>query len=155
MGGSSRFNYSTPLNQKEIKTSVNEILNRHKTILKILKMSTLSSFKSSNLSALILGAIPEILSKSFINSKNQKIIGWQSNQSNAKDMVFKRPFDALISINCTIGKLIVLENWKRLVAHSNFLLQSNYDKAFGFQIKNRESISSKHFRQSCFPKITL
>ena len=43
----------TPLNQEEIKTSVNEIINSHKSILKMLKMLKLSSFKSSNLSGLI------------------------------------------------------------------------------------------------------
>ena len=110
----------TPVNQEEIKTSVNKIINRHKSILKMLKMFTLSSFKSSNLSALILGAIPEIQIKPVINSKNQKVIGWQSNQSYTNDLVFRRPFEAVISINWSKGKLIVLENWKRLVTYFNF-----------------------------------
>ena len=102
----------TLLNQEEIKTSVNEIINRYKSILKMLKMPTLSSFKSNNLSAFILVKIPEIQSKLVNNSKNQKVIGWQLNQSYIKEMVFERPFEAVIDINCTIGKLIVLDNWK-------------------------------------------
>ena len=134
-----------PSNEENKQTIVNTIINRHRIILRMLKTPTLSLRQSKCMSSILLGPIPDILSKPVINNDNQKVIGWQANQSYPTDIINDTPFEAILSINWTQGRLFVLENWKRIITHSNFLLQSSYENVFGFKIENRENILSKYF----------
>ena len=88
------------------------------------------------------------ISKTVINNDHQKVVGWQANQSFAKDIIYKTPFEAILSINWIKGRLFVLKNLRKITTHSNFLLQTSYENVFGFKIENRENISSKYLNMT-------
>ena len=88
-----------PSNEENKQTIVNTIINRHRIILRMLKTPTLSLRQSKCMSSILLGPIPDILSKPVINNDNQKVIGWQANQSYPTDIINDTPFEAILSIN--------------------------------------------------------
>ena len=59
-----------PSNEEDKQTIVSNIINRHRTILKMLKTPTLLYHQSTNLCSILLGPIPDINSKPVINNYN-------------------------------------------------------------------------------------
>ena len=77
------------INKSDIKTIVNDIINRHRTILIILKMLILTSKQSKKLASELLGLIHNILSEPAIKNLNLNVVGCETYINYFKDLVWE------------------------------------------------------------------
>ena len=63
---------------------------------------------------------------------------WTFNKNDVQD----RSFEAIKQLSLTKGRLILSQNWKKIIRHLNFLKQTLFQDKFGIKIcKNRAELS--------------
>ena len=68
-----------------------------------------------------------------VNRKKQKLIGEQRNNLLSANSITNYPFESIIKLNSTRGRLHVLKNWDEIINHQNFKSQKEYSHVFGFK----------------------
>ena len=68
-----------------------------------------------------------------VNRKKQKLIGEQRNNLLSANSIINYPFESIIKLNSTRGRLHVLKNWEEIINHQNFKSQKEYSHVFGFK----------------------
>ena len=87
--------------------------------------------------------IVDEMNKPVINLNGQNVVGWQRDVRYSKDQIEEYPFEALLNLNSSLGRMVTLENWESLISHPNFVKQSSYENVFGFIIDNHSKQTSK------------
>ena len=81
--------------------------------------------------------------KNSINHNNDWVVGWQKvskfNEEDLKD----KPFCALKQLTSTRGRLIVWQNWERLIRHPNVIYQNLLKDSYGISISKNNANWSK------------
>ena len=77
--------------------------------------------------------VKEMISSSY-NYEVSKQIGRQKEIFLSRKTIILYPFESILKLNSTRGRLYVLFNWKKLVDHPNFKNQINYHHVFGFTL---------------------
>ena len=103
-------------------THVNKIDLRRQSALKIINSQTFSRKQDSKYWKIIISQITEELLKASINHHSERVVGWQRGWSLSEEEIYEKPFEAIIQLSSTRGRLKVLRNWDRIIRHPNFML---------------------------------
>ena len=121
---------------------LNKIDLRRQSTLKILNNQTFSRKQDSKYWKIIISQITEELLKASINHHSERVAGWQRGWSLSEEEIYEKPFEAIIQLSSTRGRLIVLRNWDRIIRHPNFMLQSCLKELYGLSIfKSRSELN--------------
>ena len=134
----------SPITDEEKDNIITSIINRAKTILYLISNPILSFKKWEEYLKSVLSFLVYEMNKPLVNLNNQNIVGWQKDVRFDQAKVEEYPFEALLNLNSTIGRIIAIQNWESLVSHPNFAKQKSYENVFGLIIDNDLKYKSKH-----------
>ena len=77
------------------------------------------------------------------NKMKESILGEQNNVFLKKETIYLYPFESIMKLNSTRGRLFVVQNWERIVQLPNFVNQSHYSNVFGFRCTSDNGFDSK------------
>ena len=123
-------------------TVINKINCRRQSAIKIINSQNFNKKRNSKYCSKIFDIFAEEMTKVSVNHINEKVAGWQKLWTCNKNDVQDRPFEAIKQLSSTRGRLILSQNWKRIIRHPNFLKQTLLQDQFGIKIcKNRTELS--------------
>ena len=77
-----------------------------------------------------------------INHLNERVAGWQRDLIHNDLRKQETPFLAIKNLSSTRGRLILVQNWEKIIIHPNFLYQKLLKDSYGISIsKNKLSLS--------------
>ena len=77
------------------------------------------------------------------NISKQHVAGEQSEIFLVKEVIMSSPFESLMKLNSTRGRLFVVMNWEKFTQLPNFKYQEYYSDLFGFKCKEGSLGNSK------------
>ena len=118
---------------KDKKSLLNLIKRRNNTIKSILTYSSFLDKSWEKLDQNGLEFIIREMENTEANRRKQKIIGEQRNYFLSASTIINYPFESIIKLNSTRGRLFVLKNWENIIDHQNYKAQKEYSHVFGFK----------------------
>ena len=122
----------------------NQIVARVKAIKYLIKNPIIMKNKWEEILNKTLKFVVDEMERSSINPFGQKVIGWQSGTKYSKDTIYLFPFECILWLNSTSGRMMVLNHWKNLVSHPNFVKQKTWEHVYNFTIESDPKASSKY-----------
>ena len=80
---------------------------------------------------------------SMYNKDNSYIVGRQKKLLVSKSTIQEYPFEWIMRLNSTIGRLYILTHWESVANLENLKNQEIYPHVFGFTCSNDGSANSK------------
>ena len=77
------------------------------------------------------------------NQKGHRVVGWQCDVSYKEELIYKFPFEWILSLNSSSGRMMALNNWEALISNPSFIKHKSYNNVFGFILEDDERIKSK------------
>ena len=132
-----------PKTEEETNYLINKINKRYRTIISLYSKPILS-YKSSK------AYWDSLLNFLLVESKIPKISFNQMYSVNnedsgefSKEEILRMPFHSLLILQSTVGRLVAIHEWKRLILHPKIVYQEFFDWVFGFKIKSKADVESK------------
>ena len=85
------------------------------------------------------------MDKPSINPYGQHVVGWQFEVRYQKKVVQVFPFKWVLSLNSTVGRIMIVNNWESLISNPNFVRQKSRENVLNFGIENYGSYKSKYY----------
>ena len=82
----------------------------------------------------IIDFIWDEMNKWSINHYGEYVAGWQRVSWMTKDQILRQPFEAAKELTSTRGRILVLQNWEKLIRHPDFIYQSSLERWIGFSV---------------------
>ena len=124
-------------------TEINKIDHRRQSAIKSVNSQIFCKKREAKYCEKLLNAQTEDMLKNSINHNNDWVVGWQKvskfNEEDLKD----KPLCALKQLTSTRGRLIVWQNWERLIRHPNFIYQNLLIDSYGISISKNNANWSK------------
>ena len=103
---------------------------KHLTMNGILDKKLYKSFIDSQLKFLF-----DTYSRDPFNKLGKSVIGWQVSPMHTPEAISTFSFEALLRLNGTYPKLIILEKYESLTSHPDLIKLSKFDQVLGFYKK--------------------
>ena len=131
-------------NEGDINTTlINKVDLRRKSILSIINAQSFNKKQYSKYCNLIISQIWEEMRMASINHLNERVIGWQKEWICDENTIVESPFETIKKLSSTRGRLILIQNWDKLIRHPNFLNQMILKDSYGVSISKNKSDLSK------------
>ena len=101
-------------------TVINKINYRRQSAIKIINSQNFNKKRNLKYCSKIFDIFAEEMTKVSVNHNNEKVAGWQKLWTCNKNDVQDRPFEAIKQLSSTRERLILSQNWKRIIRHPNF-----------------------------------
>ena len=84
------------------------------------------------------------MSHTQLNSRMESVVGFQYRNKLTKQAIIDFPFDAIIVLNSSLGRLYIIENYNQLTSHPDFIKTRTSGHIFGFSLSNNDEVNSKY-----------
>ena len=116
---------------------------RHTTIIYLIKSEVIRLDKQNQTYDKVFDFIGEEMAKPALNLKNKSIIGWQQKEFLSNKLIFEFPFEVLMRLNSTRGRLLACKNYEELTSISSFVYQKSFESLFRFKLDCKSKYKSK------------
>ena len=130
---------------KPSKTVANRIDVRRKLILKWINSQSFTNKQCSEYWKVVVGLISEEMRMVSINHLNERVAGWQRDWNHNDESIQETPFWAIKDLSSTRARLILIQNWDKIIRHPNFLYQKLLKDSYGISITKSKASMSKYF----------
>ena len=135
------FNLDLNININKI---LSEVRTRHNSVIYFLENSILSKKKSRKVWDTMIEPIIYEMSHTELNSRKESVAGFQYRNKLTKQTIIDFPFDAMIAMNSSLGRLYIIDNYNKLTSHPDLVKTRTSGHIFGFSLTNNDEVYRKY-----------